>query len=89
MAQDRPTHKGDTVMNDDLKRRILEEMLDATMPPEASVTDITLDEYIERAGIGRSAAKMRLKRLVDDGLFETFIARCRDGRQRRVYRKII
>lgn len=73
-------------MEDDTRRQILDEMIRLTEPPHIQPGDITLVEYAERAGITRGAAKQRLQKIVDNGLLETLLVKCPDGKYRRVYR---
>ena len=70
-----------------LKDDLLEEIVRYTELPAMREGDITLADYVERVGVKRDAAATRLQRLVDEGILETEMAKCPDGRNRRVYRR--
>jgi len=69
------------------KEQLLAEIVAYTGLPAMREGDITLADYVERVGVKRDAAATRLQRLVDEGILETEMAKCSDGRNRRVYRR--
>jgi len=73
-------------MEDETRRRILDEIIEMTEPPHIQLGDITLVEYAEKVGVTRGAAKNRLQKLVDEGVLKTLLVKCPDGKYRRVYR---
>jgi len=74
-------------MQDQDKRALLDELLELTAPPMWQPGDVMLQEYADKLGITRPAAKERLQPLVDQGKLETLVVLCEDGKRRRVYRR--
>lgn len=75
-------------LDGETKRAILDEILELTAPPKMQPNDIALQEYADALGVTRATAKLRLAKLVEQGVLETLIVQCDDGKRRRVYRKV-